>query len=200
MSNIRFRFIVWPLALASCALALVPPPASAEEAPPPAGVRGEILVWIEEAEGKLIELSEAMPAGKYTWSPGKGVRTVADVYMHVATANFGLPGFIGVQAPEGFRFETFEKSKTKKEEIVQTLKDSFAHVKGALRNTSDEDLERPAEFFGMKTTARGAYLLLLSHAHEHLGQAIAYARMNGVTPPWTAREEAASREKKTKSE
>jgi hypothetical protein len=56
-----------------------------------------------------------------------------------------------------------------------------------------EQMDTPAEFFGMKTTRRGAYMLLLSHAHEHLGQAIAYARMNKITPPWTSREEAAAK-------
>ena len=31
---------------------------------------------------------------------------------------------------------------------------------------------------------------ILADMHEHLGQAIAYARMNGVVPPWTARQQA----------
>jgi len=59
-----------------------------------------------------------------------------------------------------------------------------------------EQMDTPAEFFGLKTSRRGAFMLLLSHAHEHLGQAIAYARMNKITPPWTAREEAEAKAKK----
>jgi uncharacterized damage-inducible protein DinB len=27
--------------------------------------------------------------------------------------------------------------------------------------------------------------LLATHNHEHLGQMIAYARMNGIAPPWS---------------
>ena len=61
---------------------------------------------------------------------------------------------------------------------------------------TDADMEKPVDLFGTKTTARGAYMLLLSHAHEHLGQAIAYARSNAVTPPWTAAQEAKTKEKK----
>jgi hypothetical protein len=55
---------------------------------------------------------------------------------------------------------------------------------------SDAELDKPAEFFGMKSTVRGGYMLLLAHVHEHLGQSIAYARMNGIVPPWTAKQQA----------
>jgi uncharacterized damage-inducible protein DinB len=154
------------------------------------GVKGEILMWIQDAEDKLGQLAEAMPENKYGWSPAKGVRTVGEVFMHVAGANFGLPSFVGVPAPAGFNFETYEHSMTKKADIIKAMKDSFAHMEAGFKGMSDADMDKPAEFFGMKTTGRGAYLLLLSHAHEHLGQAIAYARSNKVTPPWTAKQQA----------
>lgn len=184
------------LAGTALALALACSTASADEATAPTGVKGDMLVWFKDAEEKLIQLSEAMPQGKYAWRPGKGVRSVGEVYMHVAAANFGLPSFVGVQPPAGFDFQTFEKSKTTKADITQALKDSFAHMEAAFMNSTDADLDQPAEFFGMKTTRRGAYLLLLSHAHEHLGQSIAYARMSGVVPPWTAQQEAAAAKQK----
>ena len=168
--------------------------AFAHDEPMPAGasgVKGEILMWIEDAKDKLTQLAEAIPEKKYGWSPDKGVRTVGEVFMHVSAANYGVPSFIGVPAPEGFKFETYEHSLTKKSDIVKSLKDSFAHMEGALKAMSDEDMNAPAEFFGMKTTKRGAFLLLLSHSHEHLGQAIAYARSTNVVPPWTAKQQAA---------
>jgi hypothetical protein len=28
-------------------------------------------------------------------------------------------------------------------------------------------------------------MITLSHYEEHLGQSIAYARMNGIVPPWS---------------
>lgn len=154
------------------------------------GVKGELLMWIKDAETKLIELAEATPEGKYSWRPAKGVRSTGEVFMHVATANFAMPGFAGVKAPEGFDFATYEKSKTKKADIVAALRSSFEHMEKGWNEMSDADMEKPAEFFGMKTTARGTYLLLLSHCHEHLGQSIAHARSNGIAPPWTARQEA----------
>ena len=161
----------------------------------PAGVKGEVMMWIKDAQGKLEQLAEAMPEGKYSWRPGKGVRSVGEVYMHVAAANLGIPTVCGVQAPAGFPgVEAYEKSLTKKADIEKALKDSFAHMEQAWVGFSDADLEKPVDLFGTKTTVRGAYLLLLSHCHEHLGQSIAYARMNGVVPPWTAKQQAAMKE------
>jgi len=195
-----FRVALAPVAFAVALLSSAGAFAQAEAGPAgAAGVKGEILMWIQDADEKLIQLAEAMPESKYGWRPDKGVRTVGEVFMHVAAANYGLPSFIGVPPPAGFKFDTYERSLTNKSEIVKGLRDSFAHMEGALKAMSDADMDKPAEFFGMKTTARGAYLLLLSHAHEHLGQAIAYARSNKVTPPWTAEQQAAEAKPQKKS-
>ena len=171
-------------------------PAAAHDAPAttPAGYKNELLFWIKDAEGKLIQLADATPEAKYSWRPSKGVRTTGEVFMHVAAANFGLPSFAGVKPPEGFDFQNYEKSLTKKADIHKALKDSFAHMQAALSAASDADLEREIDLFGTKSTVRGAYLLLLSHCHEHLGQSIAYARSNGVVPPWTEAQEKAIKE------
>jgi uncharacterized damage-inducible protein DinB len=160
-----------------------------------AGVKDEMLHWIQDAESKLVELAQAVPEAKYAWSPDKGVRTVGEVFMHVAAANYGIPDFAGVPAPAGFDFGTYEHSLTKKDDIVKALKDSFAHMEAGLKGMTAEQMDAPVDLFGTKTTRRGAYMLVLSHCHEHLGQSIAYARMNKITPPWTAREEAAAKKK-----
>jgi uncharacterized damage-inducible protein DinB len=165
--------------------------AHADEAAMPAGVKGEMLMWIKDAEGKLIQLAEATPEAKYAWRPAKDVRSTGEVFMHVVSANYGAPTFWGVKPPEGFNFATHEKSLTKKVDIQQALKASFAHMEQGFAATPDADLDKAVELFGMKTTVRGGYLLLLSHAHEHLGQSIAYARSNGIVPPWTLKQQEA---------
>jgi uncharacterized damage-inducible protein DinB len=78
-----------------------------------------------------------------------------------------------------------EKSTTDKAKIIATLKDSFAHAKAAIKTMPDADLEKSLDWFGGKNTERGVLLFVVRHAAEHLGQSIAYARMAGVTPPWT---------------
>ncbi len=167
-----------------------------EAASLPPGVKREMLFFFEDAEKKLEELAAATPEAKYSWRPGKDVRSTGEVFLHVAQANFGLPNFAGVKPPEGFNRETFTKTTTKKADIEKALKDSFAHMKKAFTSMSDADLDKPTDLFGNKTTNRGVFMLLLSHAHEHLGQSIAYARMNKITPPWTERRNEATKAKK----
>ena len=187
-----------PLAAMTLMLAaLAVAPAIAHDAAPPAasgtGVRADMLIWINDAEDKLLQLAEATPESVYSWRPSKDVRSVGEVFMHVAGANYGIGSFWGVAPPAGFNMETFDKSLTGKAAIMKGLKDSFAHMEAGFAAVPDADLDRKIEVFGglLKTSVRGGYMLLLSHAHEHLGQSIAYARSNGIAPPWTAKQNAA---------
>jgi uncharacterized damage-inducible protein DinB len=183
----------WMLAIASLAAAaslslLAPARAAAQDAAAPssaAAMKADLLHWISDAEGKLNQLAEAMPASKYAWRPGKGVRSVGEVYMHVASANYGIPAMWGAATPAGFSVATYEKSLTAKADVQKAMRESFVSLKDKIGALSDADLDKPMELFGSKTTVRGACFLILSHCHEHLGQSIAYARTNGVVPPWS---------------
>lgn len=161
-------------------------------------VKSDMLFWIEDAENKLGQLAEAMPEDKYAWRPGDGVRSAGEVFMHVAAANYGIPAFWGVTPPEGFDFGTYEESLTGKSDIQKALKDSFTYMKGALSRATDADFEKPVKLFGMEMSMRRAYMLIVTHCHEHLGQSIAYARVNGVVPPWS-RKPPAAYDKKTEA-
>ena len=61
-------------------------------------------------------------------------------------------------------------------------------VRRMARGLSEADLNRPVKFFSTDTTVRGIFVIIATHLSEHLGQSIAYARMNGITPPWSATE------------
>jgi uncharacterized damage-inducible protein DinB len=90
-----------------------------------------------------------------------------------------------------------EKNAMPKDKMVETLKASFDHVKKTVMAVPDADLDKPVTMFGgMQTTMRGMLLLLATHSHEHLGQSIAYARMNGVVPPWTAAQQERAKQAK----
>jgi uncharacterized damage-inducible protein DinB len=158
-------------------------PAASQTAP--AGVRGELLAQLDDAATKLVQLAEAFPQDKYLWRPATGVRSVSEVLMHVAGANVFFPTFVGVQP--AMRLErSAETSVTDKAQVIATLKRSFDEARAAIRNLPDSDLDKAATMFGQQTTYRGVYLTSVSHMHEHLGQLVAYARMNGIVPPWSA--------------
>jgi uncharacterized damage-inducible protein DinB len=149
-------------------------------------MRAMTLRQIVAAQDKLVALAEAMPADKYGWRPGEGVRSVGEVFMHVASANFWLPTFWGAKVPAGVDPRNLEKEGADKAKTVAALKQSFDFVHQAINALPDSDLHKPIKIFGRDALVAEAMLGIASHDHEHLGQAIAYARMNGVVPPWSA--------------
>jgi len=168
--------------------------AAALPAAPSSGFRSEYLTALEDVQGKLVDLAQAMPADKFGWRPGEGVRSVAEVYTHVAGGNYFIPTYIGAQAPSTVSRDL--EKETDKGRVIAALKGSFEHVRKIVLETSDADLEKKVKLFGHDASEREVLSLLMNHMHEHLGQSIAYARMCGVVPPWTAREQAAEAAKK----
>ena len=177
---------------AAVALALLAVPAFAHDhhdegtaASKGAGIRADIQAQIDEGEKKLTALAEAMPAEKYSWRPGEKVRSVGEVFMHVAGGNYYLAGMMGAPKDEKVNPQGFDKDANDKAKTIATMKTSFDYVRKYLAGLSDADLEKKTKIFDHDGTERELALIVATHVHEHLGQSIAYARMNGVVPPWS---------------
>ena len=145
--------------------------------------RAEYLAGLDDVGEKLIELAEAVPAEKYSWRPAKDVRSVSEVFAHVAGSNYFLLTFVGKQPPATLPPD-MEKI-TDKQRVVAELRKSIEYLRANAPPLEQSQLERPARMFGNTTSHRGVYGTVLNHLHEHLGQSIAYARMNGVVQPWS---------------
>ncbi len=140
--------------------------------------------WLHVSR-QLTELAEAFPAEKFAWRPAPGVRSTSEVFMHIAAANFYLLSVTGPQAPAEINRPDFEKTVTAKPDVIDWLKRSLDAVKTAHASVTPADLQRRIKVFNRDATVDGMYLRILVHANEHMGQLVAYARMNGVTPPWS---------------
>lgn len=148
------------------------------------GFRAEFLREMSGEEAKFASLAETMPGDKMTWRPGEGVRSVSEVFLHIAAANYNLTRLIGTPPPEGFVGKGYETSTTDKAKIVEELHKSFAHLRAAVAKVSDADGDKPVKLFG-DNTVRGVHFFILKHLAEHLGQSISYARVNGIVPKWS---------------
>ncbi len=134
---------------------------------------------------QLIALAEATPEEKFAWRPAPGVRSTSEVYMHIAIANFGLLSYTGPKAPADLKLE-LEKTVKSKADVVAWLKRSLEAVKQAHLAETSQDLQRKVRIHDRDATVDGMYLRIIVHANEHMGQLVAYARMTGVVPPWSA--------------
>jgi uncharacterized damage-inducible protein DinB len=181
--------------LSAPAAAQQPAAAGGQPAAPTSGYRAELIRDLNTLERRYMALATAM-SGKYGWRPGEGVRSVGEVFMHVAGANFALPLMAGVQPPaEKFAARdmkgAFEmmgqwEKVTDEAKVKEALAGSFQHARDAVARTPDASLDEMTKFFGQDATKRAVLQALVTHLHEHLGQSIAYARSNGVVPPWSA--------------
>jgi uncharacterized damage-inducible protein DinB len=134
---------------------------------------------------QLIALADAIPADKYSWRPAPGVRSVSEVFMHTALANFYLLSVTGPKMPDDIKSADMEKTVTNKADVIAFLKRSLTAVKTAHAAVKPDDLKRAVKVGTRDATVDGMYLRIIIHANEHMGQLVAYARMNGITPPWS---------------
>lgn len=148
---------------------------------------------ISDMEKKLVDLATAIPESAYAWRPAPGVRSVGEVLQHIAADNYILPVYMGTPAPAAtgitadygtaVAYET--RSGLTKAQIVADLRASFAHLHRAINTNTDANITENIDWFGTQATRLQGMTGTVGHLHEHLGQLIAYARSNGVKPPWS---------------
>ena len=177
------------LALSAALLVFGAAPAVAQQT----ALVSDLLQDVSQVEQKMMSLAKAMPADRFDWRPGAGVRSFGEVVMHVAADNYLIPATIGI-APDastgikGDDYKTavaYEQRKLGREAAIAEMEKSFAHLKRALQGTSAERLAQKVKLFGQDFTVQQTWILAATHLHEHLGQVIAYARSNSVKPPWS---------------
>ena len=186
------RRVVRAGALAALAFTAVPSVVLGQDAARDAAVavRKSYLAEVDGLQERFLQLAEAFPADKYAWRPGPGVRSVGEVFMHVASEyyawsprSFGAaPSPVVTMTPEGFK--QFESAATK-ENVLKHLKEGHAYGRQAVEAVDPAALTGTRKFFGRDASTAEIALGMSGDLHEHLGQLIAYARMNGIKPPWS---------------
>jgi hypothetical protein len=142
-------------------------------------------------EKEFVSLVEAMPANKFGFAPtsGKfdGVRTFGQQATHVAfVLNTLAAALLGEAEPAGGPHENGPENLTMKDQIVQYVKDAFAHAHKAVGTLTNANvLGETKDPFDAKAkrTRVDSVGMMSSHTFDHYGQMVVYARMNGIVPP-----------------
>ncbi len=148
---------------------------------------------ITDMQRKLVDLANAIPESAYAWRPAAGVRSVGEVFQHIAADNYILPVYMGTPAPAAtgitadygtaVAYET--RTGLTKAQIIADLEASFAHLHRAINVNTDANITENINWFGSQASRLQGMTGTVGHLHEHLGQLIAYARANNVKPPWS---------------
>jgi uncharacterized damage-inducible protein DinB len=184
--------------------------AAAKPAPGPNGdedrtapsydMKGQALLDLETMQKKFVDLANALPADKLTWRPSADSRSFAEVLLHVAAERYGILNLMGAEPPAGIDRKALEKSTTDRTQIVAELNKSWDFAQKTIKGMSNAEFAKLLPKLGPQANAGDVVYILVADAHEHLGQSIAYARENGITPPWTVEAQKKAAEKKMEQE
>jgi uncharacterized damage-inducible protein DinB len=170
--------------------------AAADHTAPSYDIKAQSLADLQMVQKKFVDLANAIPADKFTWRPSEDSRSFAEVFLHVAGERYQILALGGPTPPAGFDGKTFEKSTTDKARIVDDLNQTWEFAQKTINGMSNADFAKLLPKLGPQANAGDVVYILVADAHEHLGQLVAYARENGIVPPWTAEAKKKAAEKK----
>ena len=187
-----FRRALVTLSLASL-ISLAAAPARAQDVISKEGaavVKASFLNDLETLRGKFVGLAQAFPQDKYTWRPMEGVRSVSEVLMLAALEGYNfIPSTFGAKGADlGSREEAAKlRTLTDKAQVIEHINKGFAHAKKELEALDPATLttKRKIMISPNPLAVTDIALGVGGDLHEHLGQMIAYARMNNIVPPWS---------------
>jgi uncharacterized damage-inducible protein DinB len=159
---------------------------SADTTTPSYDMKAQALLDLQAVQKKCVDLAEAVPDDKLTWRPSPDARSFAEVFLHVAGERYGILSMMGATPPAGFKAKELEKSTTQKAQIVEQLNESWIFTDKAINGMTNADFAKLLPKLGPQANEGDVIYILVADAHEHLGQLVAYARLNGIVPPWTA--------------
>jgi len=148
-------------------------------------LKAQALLDLEGVNKKCVDLAKTIPSDKLTWRPSPDTRSFAEVFLHVAGERYGFLSMLGANPPADFKAGAFDKSTTDKDRIVEALNQSWNFTSKTINGMSNAEFGKLLPKLGPQANEGDVVYLLVADAHEHLGQLIAYARQNGIVPPWT---------------
>jgi uncharacterized damage-inducible protein DinB len=145
----------------------------------------DFIKMFDSSSLKTTELAASIPAEHYDWRPADEVRSIRETLLHLAGTNYFLASVLNSPVPEGINPREFSKSVKTKKAIQEIVAISIEHIRAAIQQIDNDQLFTKVDFFGRKETMQRVILQVGEHMAEHLGQLIVYARIKGVTPPWS---------------
>ena len=149
-------------------------------------LKASFIADLDQLKTKFVGLAEAIPQDKYTWRPMDGVRSVSEVFVLAASEGYAfVPTSFGGKAGASREDMAAMRTLTDKAKLIEHLNKAFAHAKSELEAIDPATMTGKRQVMGKSAAAIDAAIAIGGDLHEHLGQMIAYARMNKIVPPWS---------------
>ena len=197
MNRLSLPLLIVLLSAFAIPAAAAPADEPADHTAPSYDMKAQALLDLERVQKRFVDLANAVPADKLTWRPSADSRSFAEVLLHVAGERYGILSLMGAELPAGLDRKGFEKSTTDRARIVEELNKSWEFAQKTIQGMTNADFAKLLPKLGPQANAGDVVYILVADAHEHLGQSVAYARENGIVPPWTVEAQKKAAEKKT---
>ena len=136
-----------------------------------------LSIFRSNMEDKIMKSADAMPESRYSYRPTKDVRSFAEILAHVADISVTL-----CSNAKGQATPAMSAGKGSKAEIIAYLKGSFDYCDDVYAGFTDQHLNDPADFFGVKTNEMFVLTQVGNHDALHYGNLVTYLRLNGLVP------------------
>ena len=198
MNRVSAVLVIVLLSLSAISVAAPTPKGddAVDHTAPSYDMKAQALLDLQTMQKKFVDLANAVPADKLTWRPTADSRSFAEVFLHVAAERYGILNLMGAETPAGIDRKALEKSTTDRARIVEELNKSWSFTEKTISAMTNAEFAKLLPKLGPQANAGDIVYILVADNHEHLGQSIAYARENGITPPWTTAAQKAAAEKK----
>lgn len=177
MKKVLIGTAVLATALAGSACAPAAPPAPAVTLD---STVASVRAMHDTVTGYVLKAAAMVPEDKYSYQPTPEVRTMGQLFGHIANASaMFCSTATGTAAPEA---PDAEKLATKAE-IEAALNAAVTFCNNAFAGVTSDNGSEEVDLFGTMHSRVGALAFNNAHNFEHYGNIVTYMRMNGMVPP-----------------
>lgn len=130
--------------------------------------------------GFVVRSAEKVPEDLYSFRATPDVRTMGQLFGHVADALFQMCATAAGEKPKR---SGIEKSVTAKAELVVALKEGVGYCNGVFDAMNDQKGAETVPFYFGPTPRLSALYFTVTHTYEHYGNLVTYMRLKNIVPP-----------------
>lgn len=130
--------------------------------------------------GFVVRSAEKVPEDLYSFRATPEVRTMAQLYGHIADAMFAMCATAAGSKPPR---TGIEKSLTAKAELVAALKEGVAYCNTVYDGMTDQKGLETIPFYFGPSPRISVLFFVVTHTYEHYGNLVTYMRLKNIVPP-----------------
>jgi len=130
--------------------------------------------------GLVLRSAEKVPEDTYSFRATPEVRSMAELFGHVADALFSMCSTAGGGKPPR---TGIEKAVTAKPALIAALKEAVSYCNTVFDGMTDQKGTETVPFYFGATPRLSVLYFSVTHTYEHYGNLVTYMRLKNIVPP-----------------